>query len=160
MQLYDSRLNTEKNARILRNTMRKGSKMTPEQCRNVSLALRNSEKFQKMIVERNKKYRYRCPRVQKASHPRHSASVAESLRVKAEIEKKLGVHCILITAARMKRMVTESPTHQVLCHRCTELLKIGDIVVPKGNQRYGKRKRRRKYYHADCWESLFIEVED
>lgn len=143
--------------------MRKGSKMTPEQCRNVSLGLRNSEKFQKMIVERNKKYRYRHPRegsrVEKASHPRDSASVADSLRVKAE-EKRLGVHCILITAATMKRMVRESPTHQVLCaHRqCSGILLVGDIVVPRGNQRWGKRKYSKRYYHADCWESLFLDV--
>ena len=143
--------------------MRKGSKMTPEQRQRLSEALRNSEKFQKAIVERNKKYRYRRPRkrgrLEKAFHPRDSASVAESLRLKAEIEKKLEVHCILITAATMKRMVRESPTHQVLCRRCTELFKIGDIVVPRTS---GSRvnRRRRRYYHTGCWESLFIDVED
>ena len=140
--------------------MHKGSRMTPEQCRNVSLALRNSEKFQKMIVERNKKYRYRRPRegrrVEKASHPRHSASVAESLRVKAE-EKRLGTHCIVITEAVLKRLVRQSPTHQVLCHRCTQLLRVGDIVVPKSNlSRFGKPPKR-KFYHTQCWENLFLE---
>ena len=75
------------------------------------------------------------------------------------MEKKLGVHCILITAAVMRRLVRDSPTHQVLCHRCTELLRVGDIVVPKSNSnRHGKPKR--KYYHTRCWESMFIEVED
>lgn len=135
--------------------------MTPEQCRNVSLALRNSEKFQKMIVERNKKYRYRRPRegirVEKASHPRHSASVAESLRVKAE-EKRLGTHCIVITEAVLKRLVRQSSTHQVLCHRqqCRKLLRIGDIVVPRNSGSRVKKKRKR-YYHTQCWESLFFD---
>lgn len=94
--------------------MRKGIKMTPEQCRNVSLGLRNSETWRKAIVIRNKKYRRKSQYRGKPVKKRNSSSSA--LLAKAEIEKKLGVHCILLTEARLKRLVRKSATHQVLCH--------------------------------------------
>ena len=130
--------------------IKKGSPLSPEHRRKIGESLRKSVKHHEAM--RRRSYH---------SHPRHIAETADSLRVKA-MEKKLGVHCILITEGMLKRLVRESPTHQILCARrqCSGLLRVGDIVVPRGNQRYGKRKYRKRYYHSRCWESLFIDVED
>ena len=118
----------------------KGSKLSPEHRRRIGEAVRRANTHSKYT---NREY----------------VENVDSLRLKAEIEKKLGVHCILITAAVMRRMVRYSPTHQVLCRRCTRLFKIGDIVVPR-NCGYRVKRMRRRYYHTDCWESMFIDVED
>ena len=126
--------------------------MTVEQCRNVSLGMRNSERFQKAIVERNKKWTYRRPRettrVKRVSHAKHVMSEADFLRIKAA-EKKLETHCILITAIILARLKRKN-AH--LCYRCRISFQVDDIAVPRG---YGKP--RRKFYHESCWESMFFE---
>ncbi len=39
----------------------------------------------------------------------------------------------------------------IKCHRCGERIEIGDKVV-------SKKHGNRKFYHEECYESMFIEV--
>jgi len=43
--------------------------------------------------------------------------------------------------------------HQMLCARCDEILREGDVVVSTRNS----HSLKRRYYHSDWWESMFFE---
>ena len=127
----------------------KRSKLSSEHRWKISQGVKNSKKWQKGMLHR---------RNQRRVADSQRLSVAERLRVKAE-EKRLGVHVILLTKPVLNRFVRDGSTHQLLCYRCDEILKVGDLVVSRSNSnRHGKPKR--KYYHTRCWESMFLEDED
>jgi hypothetical protein len=39
------------------------------------------------------------------------------------------------------------------CEKCKKEFKFGDTII---SRRTGSRHSRTKYYHKDCWESLFL----
>lgn len=141
------RRRASKNWRVKIMPIPKGSKLSSEHRWKISQGVKNSKKWQKgMLHQRN----------QRRAGDSQRLSVAERLRVKAE-EKRLGVPIIFLTKPVLNRFVRDSSTHQLLCYRCDEILKVGDLVVSRSNSsRYGK-KPKRKYYHTHCWQSLFFE---
>lgn len=44
---------------------------------------------------------------------------------------------------------------RLVCFKCSKPLKIGDAVIGKLTN---AQNHHVKYYHEQCWESLFIEV--
>lgn len=56
---------------------------------------------------------------------------------------------------RLKEVVAKrlrSEDFSLVCERCGKSIGVGEVVVSRCSGKY------RKFYHADCWREMFIEV--
>lgn len=67
------------------------------------------------------------------------------------------VESTFILSAFMKKRL-ETMGFNLVCYRCQKKLEVGQTVM---SNVYGKRTAaRRKYYHIDCHEDMYLTIEN
>ncbi len=69
-------------------------------------------------------------------------------------------HVYILTEVLLRRLKAICNTESVKCQRCGRLFEVGNCIVGRGRTRTKIGVANPKYYHVECWESLFVEVPD